>query len=456
MKKLTRTLNVLGLALSLTAAGTAAHGQNAKDRQAIEEYFMSSLQGSAPRFDSKRTIKLKDTEPARNAVWDVWCKANKRHDEEKLPALTPLAQKEAALWHLPASLEPDAAMPFYWGYKSDSIPAAGRPMFLYLHGSGPKDHEWSTGIKLATRFDDAPSIYFIPQIPNEGEYYRWWQKAKQYAWNRLLRQALASGQVDPDRIYMFGISEGGYGSQRLASFYADYLAAAGPMAGGEPLKNAPAENLLNTAFSLRTGDQDFGFYRDKLTRYTAAALDSLQRCHPDGYVHNVELIPGKGHHIDYSPTTPWMSQYTRNPYPRHVIWENFEMDGQYRNGFYNISVRERSNDDESIRTRYEMTIDGNSINLNVDIVTYETIETDSHWGIALAFRKTYAPATKGSVTIYLNDRLVDMNKPVTVTVNGRQVFHGKLKMRLSDMVNSCAEFFDPARVYPASVDVTIR
>lgn len=101
-------------------------------------------------------------------------------------------------------------MPFYWGYKSDSIPASGlRPMFLYLHGSGPKDHEWSTGLKLATRFDDAPSIYFIPQIPNEGEYYRWWQKSKQYAWNRLLRQALASGQVDPDRIYMFGISEGG-------------------------------------------------------------------------------------------------------------------------------------------------------------------------------------------------------------------------------------------------------
>lgn len=255
---------------------------------------------------------------------------------------------------------------------------------------------------------------------------------------------------------MFGISEGGYGSQRLASFYADYLAAAGPMAGGEPLKNAPAENLLNTAFSLRTGDQDFGFYRDKLTRYTAAALDSLQQCHPGGYVHNVELIPGKGHHIDYSPTTPWMSRHTRNPYPRHVIWENFEMDGLYRDGFYNLHVGERSNDDESTRTRYEMTIDGNTINLNVDIVTYQTVETDSRWGIALAFRKTFTPATKGRVTVYLNDRLVDMTKPVTVNVNGRQAFHGKLQIRLADMVNSCAEFFDPARIYPSSVEVEIR
>ena len=53
------------------------------------------------------------------------------------------------------------------------------------------------------------------------------------------------------------------------------------MAGGEPLKNAPAENLGNTAFSLRTGAEDKGFYRDRLTGYTAAALDSLQRLYPD-------------------------------------------------------------------------------------------------------------------------------------------------------------------------------
>ncbi|MDE6491124.1 MAG: hypothetical protein K2L49_08215, partial [Muribaculaceae bacterium] len=158
----------------------------------------------------------------------------------------------------------------------------------------------------------------------------------------------------------------------------------------------------------------------------------------------------------YSPTTPWMSRHTRNPYPRHVIWENFEMDGLYRDGFHNIYVNERSNDDESTRTRYELTINGNDIDLNVDIATYETIETDSRWGIALAFRKTYVPATKGRVTIYLNDQLVDLAKPVTLTVNGRKVFDGKLKIRLSDMVNSCAAFFDPARVYTSSIDVEIR
>lgn len=65
-----------------------------------------------------------------------------------------------------------------------------------------------------------------------GDYYRWWQKAKQFAWEKMLRLAFVSGKINPNKVYFFGISEGGYGSQRLASFYADYLAAAGPMAGG--------------------------------------------------------------------------------------------------------------------------------------------------------------------------------------------------------------------------------
>lgn len=76
------------------------------------------------------------------------------------------------------------------------------PLFLYLHGSGPKAQEWATGLKLCQRFDDAPSVYFIPRIPNEGEYYRWWQRGKQYIWEKLLRQTMMSGKIDPNRLYV--------------------------------------------------------------------------------------------------------------------------------------------------------------------------------------------------------------------------------------------------------------
>ncbi len=51
------------------------------------------------------------------------------------------------------------------------------------------------------KFDDAPSVYFIPQIPNMGDYYRWWQKAKQFAWEKMLRLAFVSGKINPNKVY---------------------------------------------------------------------------------------------------------------------------------------------------------------------------------------------------------------------------------------------------------------
>jgi len=151
-----------------------------------------------------------------------------------------------------------------------------------------------------------------------------------------------------------------------------------------------------------------------------------------------------------------LKQYTRNPYPKSVNWENFEMDGRYRDGFYNLYVLERSNDDTRSRTYYQMNIEGNHIDLKVDLVTYKTVKTDPQWGIELKFEKSYEPATKGKVLIYLNQELVDLNKEVTVSVNGKKAFQGKVKPELKHLVNSCAAFFDPTRIFPAAIEVEIK
>ncbi len=446
---------ICGLLLCLGAKGNdaiAANGSIDKDNTALVSHFSACLASPDKNlmFEKGKRFNLSKIGQYRQAVWNAWKTANHQLEEEKLIPLQSLSDKTRGQWNLPAELEPKAVMHYYWGTKGNAKPDKGYPLFLYTHGSGPKAMEWTTGLKICRDFDDAPSAYFIPQIPNEGEYYRWWQKSKQYAWEKLFRQSLASEQINPDRIYIFGISEGGYGSQRLASFYADYLAGAGPMAGGEPLKNAPAENCANIAFSLRTGAIDRGFYRNMLTGYIKEEFEKLQKEHPGLFTHRVELIPNMGHHIDYRPTTPWLKQYTRNPYPKYVLWEDFEMDGRRRKGFYNLAIKERP--DEKARTRYEMTIENNHITLNVDNVTYETTQKDPQWGIELKFKKSYTPAATGKVLIYLNNELIDLKQKVTLTVNGKQVFQGKVKPDLKHLVNSCATFFDPQRIYPAAIE----
>lgn len=440
----------------LTTISSQAMPRRKRDR--VLQYFQHALQQDQQLQQvPKYRLKPNEINNCRKEVWQLWVQATRYADKNICDGLLPLEQADTVSWHIPDSLEPHAWMTFYRGTKGDGAACtAGRwAMFLYLHGSGPKAQEWATGLKLGLRFDDAPSLYFIPRIPNESGYYRWWQRGKQYVWKRLLREVLTSGYVDANRLYVFGISEGGYGSQRLASFYADYWAAAGPMAGGEPLINAPAENCSNLGFSLLTGSEDHGFYRNQLTKYTKAAFDSLQRAYPGFYSHRIALIPGAGHGIDYTPTTPWLKDYVRNPYPKFLNWENFEMDGAYRDGFYNLQVLAQSDEGKGERTRYLMRIEGNTVHLNVDIVKYQATEVDPKWGIELNFRKSYRAATRGKMRIYLSNELVDLSRDITLLVNGKKVYQGRLQSDVQNMVNSCVLFSDPYRIYPAAITIDL-
>ncbi len=438
-----------------------------------ETFFLQALQEEdLPEAPQKTvTVRPGTVSHYRRQLWQAWQQAVRRlqqtegaseRSDSRFPALsttTSLDEPQCGHLTLPDSLEPTATLPFLWGRKDTASATMSPlsvdpryPVFLYLHGSGPKALEWSTGWKLCSLFDDAPSYYFIPQIPQEGAYYRWWQRGKQWAAKRLWQALMVTPGIDPLRVYLFGISEGGYGSQRLAAYYADYLAAAGPMAGGEPLINAPAENLGHLSFSLLTGAEDRTFCRRQYTEITGQALDSLQRLSPGDYTHRVALIEGRGHSIDYRPTTPWMKAYVRQSHPRHFVWEDFEMDGCHRRGFYNLRICQRPSD--TLRTRYEVDIDSAGIiDIQVSLVHYRPLENDSLYHFTLTWEKTYTPAHGGSFVLYLDERWVDLKRPVTVRVNGQSVYQGRIALSYQTMMESLATYSDPERIYPAAVTV---
>ena len=227
------------------------------------------------------------------------------------------------------------------------------------------------------------------------------------------------------------------------------------MAGGEPLINAPVENLEHIGFSLRTGASDTDFHRSELTERTKSELDKLEQAHPGKYKHFVETVPGRQHAIPYEPTTPWLSQFKRIPQPKTVHWEDLAVDGRYRRGFYNLVPLQRPAGDE--RTYYEETIHDNVIDLKISRVTYHDDKiSDRYQGfrLVLTYTRSYVPAVGGKLRIYLSPELVDLTKPVRVRINGKEVFQGRVEANLSHLASSCALFYDPARLFPAAVDVT--
>lgn len=462
------------------------------DYTSVHTYFIESLEGQvdgmyAPAtYRSDYILPHADVAAVTARVWEQWAKANNEFTtspkrEDFLKSTLAAYPGRLASYVIPPSLEPyvvepgepnkyagpNAKMQYYLGTKG--TPDGPLPFFILLHGSGEVSSEVNSMQNVAKLGKDDPSLYFTPRIPN-GIYdqstginwYRWYYKSKQWVWEKMFRQVMLRNDIDNDRIYFMGISEGAYGSQRLASFYADYLAGVGPMAGGEPLVNAPAENLRNTFFAIRTGQLDTAYGRASLTDYVDKYLNGLQLDDPEGYPHHVTLIPGADHGMggDYR-ISPILAEHRRVTNPRRVRWENYAMDGRFRTGFYNLHVIERSEpstaDPDYERTYYEMDINGNNVDMKVSIARTIVDEWYTSYGtrLALKIHKTYTPATQGRFKVYLSDKLVDLSREVTLTVNGRELYRGVLQPNLADMVNSCAEYYDPERVYPASIEVDL-
>ena len=106
------------------------------------------------------------------------------------------------------------------------------PLIMFLHGAGERGDDLKQvkvhGIpKIVEQKRDFPFIAVSPQCPRES----WWP-AENDALKALLDEIVAKYSVDADRVYLTGISMGGYGTWSLATVYPNKFAAIAPICGG--------------------------------------------------------------------------------------------------------------------------------------------------------------------------------------------------------------------------------
>lgn len=399
----------------------------------VEEHFIPY---EAPTGTQK--LRMEQVSNARAQVWELW--KNTHSLVETLPQATPDSITPDSIPVHVWELKEENPMPFYFIHKGDGT-SERAPLFLNLHGSGPKTKEFEATLQWSRRFDDRESYYFIPQIPSE-ERYRWWYRPQQYTWERLFRLALLDDRIDPNRLFIIGISEGGYGSQRLGAYYADYLAGVGPMAGGEPLQNAPPLNYRHVAFSFQTGENDRMFGRNTYTLEAKERFAALAAAYPGEFPHQIVLQPGRGHGIDYTPTTPWLRPFSRVTRPMHISWVHFPMHTRYRNGFYNVGINETfpvQEGDPLDRVLFDIQYLDNEIHITADFASGDLLE-----------RK---PVDALDISLFVDETYIDFSRKVNVLVNGQSVFNQLVQLRTAHLVESCGLFGDPQRLYPGKIVV---
>ena len=141
-----------------------------------------------------------------------------------------------------------------WAFPFVSYEPANKsgslPMIVQLHGAG----ERGEGKEDLSRVDihgfsklmsdrEYPCLFVMPQCPTDS----FWA-ARVESIIRLVDQLVEAFDVDPKRIYLTGLSMGGYGTWFTAMARPDLFAAIAPVCGGGMAWNAPKLTVPVWAF----------------------------------------------------------------------------------------------------------------------------------------------------------------------------------------------------------------
>ena len=302
------------------------------------------------------------------------------------------------------------------------VPNDGRSLYISLHGGGecPKevnDEQWMNQIYL---YQPDEGVYVAPRAP-WNTWDLWHRKGLDQMLEELIQACVVFEGVNPNKVYLMGYSAGGDGVWRLAPRLADKWAAASMMAG-HPGETSQM-NLMNLPYSIWMGSEDAAYNRNTLAAEKAAVLDSLAEAHPGKYIHQTNILQGKGHWMDREDAAAlqWMAQYRRNPYPKHIVWRQEKV---AREHFYWLSVPAN----EAVQgKRVEARIEGNTI--HIDYCDYSQL------------------------TICLNDYMVDLDKKVTILYKGKKIKSKKLQRTIANIYRNLNGRNDRSYAFPARVKI---
>ena len=134
------------------------------------------------------------------------------------------------------------------GYADD--PDREWPVIFFLHGSGDEDYDstfvLSFGLPAVLLADEQPEDFpFVVISPQAWPGETWWTPDIIPAMGALLDEVSETYQVDMDRVYLTGLSMGGYGSWWLATAYPERFAAMVSISGsGYRTPFTPEDEIL--------------------------------------------------------------------------------------------------------------------------------------------------------------------------------------------------------------------
>jgi pimeloyl-ACP methyl ester carboxylesterase len=253
--------------------------------------------------------------------------------------------------------------------------------------------------------------------------------------------------IDPDQVFVTGQSMGGHLAYRLALIFPDYFGAVSPHSGGyDFVEKKSIGGLMNVpGLSVFGAREPYGINGDNKTNEKWVKQHGV----------NWRFIEKNGGHTIYQDELPGMSKFftdhPRNPYLETVYfrhggamkftkpwdikgWPKHEVYSDTRPLMWNrkhwLEVQPREEGSKEVLEVYAKNLGENSF----DIVSSQV-------------RK---------LRVYLHPEMVDFDKPVSISVNGEEVFMARVEPDLTLMLDTVRTSDDRGKIYWAKIDLEIE
>ena len=348
--------------------------------------------------------------------------------------------KRVMIFDNPFGLDEKCPMQFTISTKGEK-PKNGWPVYINIHGSGPVDREYKIHQKRHKYYS---GMLVVPRSPNDvtttpamkkGGIWRHWYIP---AIEQLVSELVMFADADPNKIYIMGFSEGGYFSYRVIPEMSDRLAGVAPAAGGG-VAGKWVDNLVNIPFYAQSGEKDDGYGRAKTFRDMVTNVKDAEKKYPGMIQCRLVEHKGRFHQIPdiakkYSAPL-WLEKFTRDPFPKFIIWQQKKDVECYilrteKKGFTYPYVS---------KSHYWLKVDPLLANFARIEASYKnnTIKLNS---------KEY-----DTITVRLNDKMVDLSKKVKIFFNGKKVYEKIPTRKLNTMLKTWQERQDPEFIFPVEI-----
>ncbi len=309
------------------------------------------------------------------------------------------------------------------------------PVVLFLHG-GISRNKWRRNGKWWPSYRSVVNQEFIQIFPAAWNGSKWWHDHHLNTLMKILFEVRRDYNVDTNRIYATGVSDGGSGLFYLGSKYADQFAVLAPVIGSPSVLTDTKNGAESDTFPLNFRESPWWIVSaEKDSLYPADAMQTyVEFFQKLGATMSFHRYNG-GHTYDaflenWPKIVSFFKQHQRKPYPDHLVWQAGDDSPYYRHHFLVIEEVEATKKDSIFKGLMGKNNPRGIIELHV---SGNRIKVQSY-----AIKK---------FRLLLSPQQFDLQKVITIEIDGVIAFQRKPLESLSTLLKWAAVDRDPERLY---------